>query len=241
MANKSRDTVASQLERDLATLSLREREVLDAALEGRSAREIAKQLMLTEATVRSHLSAIYSKLGVSGRVALLARMNSAGGQPRMIPAEPEPTAPRPRTWPRAIGRRGAVRLVVVSLAAIAAIGFVAIRPDLPPQSDLAKVSELLAKGRIARLDLVGETLTATERTGGRVRVEGVTGEAFGPLQGAAVGARIPVSVSADSFSLATTIVMIATALLPLGIAAAALWLLVISPRRPPRGKPASVG
>jgi DNA-binding CsgD family transcriptional regulator len=60
---------------DLSLLSPREGEVLDVAIEGLSVRRIAERLCLTEATVRSHLSATYSKLGVSGRVELLARLN----------------------------------------------------------------------------------------------------------------------------------------------------------------------
>jgi DNA-binding CsgD family transcriptional regulator len=65
---------------DMSLLSPREGEVLDVALQGLSARQIAERLSLTEATVRSHLSATYSKLGVSGRVELLARMNGPAAQ-----------------------------------------------------------------------------------------------------------------------------------------------------------------
>jgi len=64
---------------DVSTLSEREREVLALALDGLSAQAIADRMSLTEATVRSHLSRIYSKLGVAGRVELLAQMN--GGRP----------------------------------------------------------------------------------------------------------------------------------------------------------------
>jgi DNA-binding CsgD family transcriptional regulator len=68
--------VQSQLAKDLnlSLLSPREGEVLDVAIQGLSVRQIAERLSLTEATVRSHLSATYSKLGVSGRVELLARL-----------------------------------------------------------------------------------------------------------------------------------------------------------------------
>ncbi len=59
---------------DFSLLSPREAEVVEVAREGLSARGIAERLSLTEATVRSHLSAAYSKLGVSGRVELMARM-----------------------------------------------------------------------------------------------------------------------------------------------------------------------
>lgn len=71
---------------DLSSLSPRESDVLEVAIQGLSAREIADRLSLTEATVRSHLSAAYSKLGVSGRVELLARMNADAGRERTAPA-----------------------------------------------------------------------------------------------------------------------------------------------------------
>ncbi|MGI8928659.1 MAG: helix-turn-helix domain-containing protein [Candidatus Limnocylindrales bacterium] len=62
---------------DLSSLSPREREVLDQALKGGSVAAIAATLSLSEATIRSHLTQIYAKLGVSGRLELLARMKGA--------------------------------------------------------------------------------------------------------------------------------------------------------------------
>jgi two-component system, NarL family, nitrate/nitrite response regulator NarL len=50
-------------------LSAREQEILAHIAEGRSAPEIAKLLYLSPATVKSHLSALYEKLGVSDRAA----------------------------------------------------------------------------------------------------------------------------------------------------------------------------
>lgn len=61
----------------LSVLTPAEQAVLDQALTGVPAREIAEHLSLSEATVRSHLSSIYVKLGVSGRVALLAHFRSS--------------------------------------------------------------------------------------------------------------------------------------------------------------------
>jgi DNA-binding CsgD family transcriptional regulator len=61
----------------LSALTPAEQAVLDQALTGVSAREIAQRLSLSEATVRSHLSSIYVKLGVSGRVALLAQFRGS--------------------------------------------------------------------------------------------------------------------------------------------------------------------
>jgi DNA-binding CsgD family transcriptional regulator len=75
----------------LSALSPAEQAVLDQALTGVPAREIAERLSLSEATVRSHLSSIYVKLGVSGRVALLAHFR--GSEPG-LPPSPTPSAPR---------------------------------------------------------------------------------------------------------------------------------------------------
>jgi DNA-binding CsgD family transcriptional regulator len=60
---------------DLRPLSRAERRVLAEAVAGHSAREIAASLVLSEATVRSHLGRVYAKLGVDGRVDLLARIS----------------------------------------------------------------------------------------------------------------------------------------------------------------------
>ena len=84
----------------LSVLTPAEQAVLDQALTGVPAREIAEHLSLSEATVRSHLSSIYVKLGVSGRVALLAHFR--GAEPMPFP-QPEPAA-LPHPMPsRAVG------------------------------------------------------------------------------------------------------------------------------------------
>lgn len=75
----------------LSALTPAEQAVLDQALTGVPAREIAEHLSLSEATVRSHLSSIYVKLGVSGRVALLAHFRGAEAP---IPGIELPAAPR---------------------------------------------------------------------------------------------------------------------------------------------------
>jgi DNA-binding CsgD family transcriptional regulator len=76
----------------LSVLTPAEQAVLDQALTGLPARRIAEHLSLSEATVRSHLSSIYVKLGVSGRVALLAQFR--GGELAATGTE-APPAPRP--------------------------------------------------------------------------------------------------------------------------------------------------
>jgi DNA-binding NarL/FixJ family response regulator len=62
-------------------LTHREREVLAVAAEGLTAREIAARLNVRERTVTTHLSRIYAKLGVGGRLAavrLAARSGLVG-------------------------------------------------------------------------------------------------------------------------------------------------------------------
>lgn len=61
-----------------APLTLRESEVLTLVAEGRSNREIGRALFLSEATVKSHLVHIFSKLGVSSRTAAVAAAQASG-------------------------------------------------------------------------------------------------------------------------------------------------------------------
>ena len=66
--------------RGLQSLTGREREVLVLLAEGRSNREIARTLTVSEKTVKTHVSAILAKLGVADRTqaALLAVRQSGG-------------------------------------------------------------------------------------------------------------------------------------------------------------------
>jgi DNA-binding NarL/FixJ family response regulator len=60
----------------LNTLSAREREVAVAVSRGASNKEIARELLITERTVKAHLSAIFLKLGVRDRLHLALVMRS---------------------------------------------------------------------------------------------------------------------------------------------------------------------
>lgn len=108
---------------DLSALSPSEREVLERARSGSTAAELACELSLTEATVRTHLSHIYEKLGVRGRVELLARLQRDRPASIELPAQPDvadgrmpDSSPTPAT--------GAWRSILVS-AVGAVVGIVA--------------------------------------------------------------------------------------------------------------------
>jgi len=233
---------------DLAPLSEREREVLDLALAGLAARAIADRLSLTEATVRSHLSRIYAKLGVAGRVELLAHIHSnaqvdgdsdhvadGAGQgdaaitaPRMHAPTPEPARPLLR---------------VGIVAAVFAIGvgflFAFLRPDLPPTTDLASVSRLVAEGHVRSLDLRGDILIVETTDGQRLRVDRPDEKSVAAIQSAAINGSSSVRVSSGGDSLATSLAILATAVGPVGVPIVALVLALRTIRRPP--EPSSAG
>ncbi|MEV6172935.1 response regulator transcription factor [Streptomyces sp. NPDC051954] len=59
-------------------LSAREREVLTLVAKGTSNREIARVLFISEATVKTHLTHLYAKLGVKDRAAAVATAYERG-------------------------------------------------------------------------------------------------------------------------------------------------------------------
>jgi len=85
------------------SLSAREREVLVLVAQGTSNREIAAELFISEATVKTHLTHIYAKLGVKDRSAAVAvgydrgilgrRCGEAGSRPPARAVTPAPGAP----------------------------------------------------------------------------------------------------------------------------------------------------
>ena len=62
------------LREEVASLTPREREILDLVAEGNSNAEIAARLWLSTGTVRIHLQHIYEKLGVGNRTAAVAQL-----------------------------------------------------------------------------------------------------------------------------------------------------------------------
>lgn len=59
-------------------LTQREREVLDLIARSYNNRRIARELVLSEKTVRNHISNIFTKLGVRDRIAAMLRAREAG-------------------------------------------------------------------------------------------------------------------------------------------------------------------
>lgn len=64
-----------QVEQTLALLTGREREVALEAAKGRSNKEIARSLNITERTVKAHLSAAFERLGIRDRLQLALILN----------------------------------------------------------------------------------------------------------------------------------------------------------------------
>ncbi|MBW8486414.1 response regulator transcription factor [Actinomadura parmotrematis] len=68
-------------------LSAREAEVMDLIASGRSNGEIARQLFLSEKTVKNHVNRIYAKLGVSSRATAIGHWRGLMG---VLPAREGP-------------------------------------------------------------------------------------------------------------------------------------------------------
>lgn len=156
---------------DISTLSPGEYRVFDQALRGLTVREIADRLVLTEATVKTHLTHIYAKLGVRGRVDLLARVQQptsarTAEEPRRTGSAslPPPRSSRPWLPPMAVI---AVALLVLVIAAVVAFG------RGPRPTTLASIVEAVEAGRASELRLDGDVLTTALTSGDQYEVGGV--------------------------------------------------------------------
>jgi DNA-binding CsgD family transcriptional regulator len=99
---------------DLSKLTPSEWQVLQRARSGATAAEVALQLGLSEATVRTHLSHIYEKLEVRGRVELLARLHGSS-PPTTDPPSHAPTL--------TLSRIGLTALIAGSAVTVIGLGF----------------------------------------------------------------------------------------------------------------------
>lgn len=84
--HRERSTVDDS-RRQLGSLTRREQEVLAHLYAGRSVREIARVDVVSEATVRTQVKAILSKLDVGSQLAAVGRARQAGWRPPQV-AEP---------------------------------------------------------------------------------------------------------------------------------------------------------
>jgi DNA-binding NarL/FixJ family response regulator len=71
MENKPRETI-------MALLTPREREIVQRVVEGSRNKEIARQMQISEGTVKMHLHNIYAKLNVGSRTELAVLANKLG-------------------------------------------------------------------------------------------------------------------------------------------------------------------
>ncbi len=222
---------------ELGQLSPREREIVEAALTGLSAGEIAERFSLSQATVRSHLSSSYGKLGVRGRVELLARLN--GAVEHDAPSSPAPEAAIPPARPRGAPPWSRLIVAVVAVTVVLSGAVFAIwRPDLPPRTSLDNVSRLLSQHRVSQLDLSGPDLTVTTTDGQHLLVQGVSPAAFGSLRATEIAATDPslsIAIRSGGPALLNDILVAITALLPILLAAGAVAIVLRSMRH--RGPP----
>lgn len=75
VGRKLSDRSADAIEQTLRLLTPREREVAIKAAQGLSNKNIAKELDITERTVKAHLTAVFERLGVRDRLQLAIRIN----------------------------------------------------------------------------------------------------------------------------------------------------------------------
>jgi len=73
--NTRQHTVSDNV-KHLTTLTERQRQIALLACQGLSHKELAQILGLTEGTVKCHLNAIYTKLGVRSKIDLMVRFGA---------------------------------------------------------------------------------------------------------------------------------------------------------------------
>ncbi|TAM67662.1 MAG: response regulator transcription factor [Microbacteriaceae bacterium] len=78
LAPAIQDRLVMRVQSPEGRLSPREREVLALVADGASNREIGEQLFLSEATVKSHLVHIFTKLGAASRTSAVAKARGLG-------------------------------------------------------------------------------------------------------------------------------------------------------------------
>ena len=100
-----------------ASLTPAEERVTAQLLTGQTTAQIAEALFVTEATVRTHLTHVYAKLGVRGRVELLA--SHAGNHGTYRPIAPIAAIAQPQPVERASFASVGASLLIVWISVVA--------------------------------------------------------------------------------------------------------------------------
>jgi DNA-binding CsgD family transcriptional regulator len=205
----------------LTTLTPAEQRVLDQALRGQSTREMAQSLVLTEATIKSHLAHIYSKLGVRGRLDLLARFSlsnskqapSAGAQHAGEPGGRSP-------WLE----YGMVPAVVVG-ALVVFVGIAWIVGGVStPRVTLEDLQQLIEADAVADLELSGDRLAIVTVHERHFEVVGVQEDDISPV---AAENEIPFTISTPS-SGSLEMWQATVSILPYSAIAILVWLGIVA-------------
>lgn len=154
----------------LANLTPGERRVLDEALLGLTIHEIAARLFLSEATVKTHLTHAYDKLGVRGRVDLMARLRTD--------QKSHPAAQSRSTHNKAPGKRGRLPAWILPAGVVAVASLILVVGALVTLADRAQpltfeeLSSLVEQGMITQIRFEGEVIAATAEDGREYELSG---------------------------------------------------------------------
>lgn len=170
----------------LSSLTPAEERVLKEALRGLSVKELAEELFLTEATIKSHLAHIYSKLGVRGRVDLLAQFaatengeettQSTRRYRRIGRGDKEPEPPK-TPWVIYGAVPGAIIVVLLLLVLTAwLVELLGVQ-----MTTRTRVEQLMAADAVVELEFSGSALEVATVDGRHLEVAGVTAEEIRPL------------------------------------------------------------
>lgn len=204
---------------ELSQLSASERRVLDQALLGLTVREIAASLFLTEATIKTHLSHIYEKLGVRSRVDLLARLRPQAAANAAATDKSDgigrPPAPDHRVpaW--------ALPLAVIVIASGILIGAIlAATPGLRTRIAVDDLRSLAQSSAVAEIRIEGPKALARTTDGGEYEIIDGTASSLRQL---AIEHEVAYSESPAADGTATVLLMIVS-LAPYVLVLGLAWL-----------------
>lgn len=211
---------------ELSSLSAGERRVLDQALMGLTVRDIATRLFLTEATVKTHLAHIYDKLGVRGRVDLMARLRDVPERPIVGQERSKADGPAPRRGGFPAWMLPAALLLVASL--ILVIGAVVGLSNRAERMTSEGLASQLESGVIAEIRSEGARITAVTEDG---REYDVSASGRVEVRRLAMANDVPYAEAPAAPAPAVMLVLISVA--PYGVALGLIWLawIVFRPRR----------